>query len=121
MSRRLTLAVAVAAGCTLVAGVLAGAGTRPSGRLEAVGHRSSRLSEVQRWARSAFASAPAGTVAGQAAAAFRQAATRVTGGGGPQDAAPGTPATSGGVIPLETVPIDQLSEWELDLLTTPDT
>jgi hypothetical protein len=51
----------------------------------------------------------------------RQAVARVGATRGARDTASGgAAATSGGVIPLETVPIDQLSEWELDLLTTPD-
>lgn len=90
MSRRLNVAVGVATGCAVGAWVLAGAGSWSSGRLVA------------------FAST------------LRQAATRLGGARGPHDVTAGLPATSGGVIPLETVPIDELSEWELDLLTTPD-
>ena len=108
MFRRRTFAVGVAAGCAVVVGFLAGAGKWPSARLQAF---------VQQWE----GRPSAGTGAGKARGAFRQAVARVSATLGAHDAAAaGTPATSGGVIPLETVPIDQLSEWELDLLTTPD-
>ena len=116
MVRRLTPAVAVAAGCTVVFGLLSGAGTWPSAQVKALARRASGLPGVQQWA-----SRPsAGTVAAQARSAVGQAVARVSGTRGTEAAAGGTPRTSGGVIPLEAVPIDQLSEWELDLLTTPD-
>ncbi len=116
MFRRLTLAVAVAAGCAVVFGLPAGAGTWPSAQGKALLRRASGLPGVQQWASRPSAAA----VAGQVRSAVRQAVARVSGTRGTEAAAGGTPASSGGVIPLETVPIEQLSEWELDLLTTPD-
>jgi hypothetical protein len=108
MIRTLTLAVGVAAGCAVVVGLRAGAGKGFSARLQpSVQQRAGRPS--------------AGEVAGVAQGTYRRAVAMVSAARGTHDAAAGgTPATTGGVIPLETVPIDELSEWELDLLTTPD-
>lgn len=117
MFRRLTFVVGAAAAGAVVVGLLASAGKRPFAQSKALLRRSSGLPGVQQWARRPSAA----TVAGKARSAFRQAVARVSATRGADDAAAGgTPATAGGVIPLETVPIDQLSEWELDLLTTPD-
>lgn len=107
MFRRITFAVGAAAGSAVVVVLLAGTGKWPSAGLKVF---------VQQWA----GRPPMGTVAGKARGAFRQAVARVSATRAHDSAAGGTPATSGGVIPLETVPIDELSEWELDLLTTPD-
>jgi hypothetical protein len=74
---------------------------------------------VQQWPGSLSSAASA--VADGARRAVHQAVAMVRGTTGPRDAASGgIPATSGGVIPLDTVPFDELSDWELDLLTTPD-
>ena len=117
MVKRQSRAVGVAAGCAIVFGLIAGAGKWPSAQVKASVRGASRLPGVQQWA----GRPSAGAVAGQARSAFRQAVARVSGTRGAYEAAAGgTLATSGGVIPLEHVPIDQLSEWELDLLTTPD-
>ena len=107
MFRRLTFAVGVSAGSAIVVVLLAGTGKWPSAGVKAA---------VQQWADRPSA----GTAAGKARGAFRQAVARVCGRRAHDPAVGGTPAASGGVIPLETVPFDQLCEWELDLLTTPD-
>ena len=118
MVRRLMLAVGLAAACAVGARALAGAGKQPSARLEAFMRRS-RLPGVQQ--RAGSLSLTASAVADSARSAVRQAVATVRSTRGPLDAASGgTSATSGGVIPLDTVPIDELSDWELDLLTTPD-
>jgi hypothetical protein len=108
MSKRLIFAVGVAAVCAVVVGLLRGAGTWPSARLQALVQQRAGLPSAR-------------AQAGKAGGAVRRAVARVSAArGGHDTAAGGTPATSGGVIPLENVPLDQLAEWELDLLTTPD-
>lgn len=119
MFRKLAFAVSFAAGYAIGAGVVAGAGKQPSAQLEAQVRRSSRPPGVQQWAGSL--SSAASTVADSTRSAFRQTVATVSARRDTHDAASaGAPTTSGGVIPLGAVPIDQLSEWELDLLTTPD-
>ena len=119
MVRALTFAVGFAAGYAVRAGVAAGAGHQPSAQRDAVRGRSSRLPDAQQW--SGTLSSSASTVADSARSAWRRAVATVGVTLRRTDtAAAGTPAPSGGVIPLGQVPVDQLSDWELDLLTTPD-
>ena len=109
MHRRLMFAVGLAAGCAVGARALAGAGKQPSARLQLLLRTSSRLPSA------------ASAVADSARTTVRQAVATVRGTRGPHAADGASSAPSGGVIPLDTVPIDDLSDWELDLLTTPDT
>ena len=119
MVSKLTLAVGLAAVYAVRGMVVAGADRQPSAQADAVASRSSTLPDVQQWA--GTLSSAASTVADSTRSAWRQAVARVGGllrrTGGTSSSAP---AASGGVIPLSEVPVDQLSEWEFDLLTTPD-
>ena len=114
MIKALTFTVGFAAGY----GAAAVAGKQPTAQLQALLRGSSRVTGAQHGAGGPSSAARA--VADSARSVFHQAAAKVGATPGPHDSASGTPATSGGVIPLGAVPIDQLSEWELDLLTTPD-
>ena len=75
MSRRLTLAVSVAAACAVGAGILAGVRKQPAGRIGALARRSSMLPRVRQWASSGAVAAEA--LPGSAGSALRQAATWV--------------------------------------------
>ena len=119
MFGKLTFAVGFAAGYAVGAGVGAGAGKHASAQLQGLLRKSSRLPDAQQW--SSSLSSGASTVADSTRGAFRHAVATVSSPLRPYDASSGgNPDTSGGVIPLGTVPIDQLSDWELDLLTSPD-